>query len=68
MRVWFNCCSGCLFLSSVTCSFAATDADTLVMPLIWLIAPLGAMLTLVFALIFYKGMMKSSEGNDVCVK
>lgn len=53
-----------VFLSSVTCSFAATDADTLVMPLIWLIAPLGAVLALVFALIFYKGMMKSSEGND----
>ncbi len=30
----------------------------------WWIAPIAALIALVFALIFYKWMMKSSEGND----
>ena len=33
-------------------------------PVLWWIAPIGSLLALMFAFIFYKGMMKKSEGND----
>ena len=41
---------------------AAQEAEAI--PLLWYLAPAGAILALVFAFIFYRGMKKESEGTD----
>jgi K(+)-stimulated pyrophosphate-energized sodium pump len=38
--------------------------ETEAIPLLWYLAPAGAILALVFAFIFYRGMKKESEGTD----
>jgi len=35
---------------------------------LWLLAPAGAIIGLIFALVFYKGIMKHSEGEDLMKK
>ena len=46
-------------------SVAPADASGLAtIPVEWYAAPLGAVLALLIAIIFYKKLMKSSEGND----
>jgi len=41
---------------------AAQEAEAI--PLLWYLAPAGAILALVFAFIFYRGMKRESEGTD----
>jgi K(+)-stimulated pyrophosphate-energized sodium pump len=43
---------------------AQTEHSTVPIPLAWWIAPISSILALVFAFIFYKGMMQKSEGTD----
>jgi K(+)-stimulated pyrophosphate-energized sodium pump len=40
------------------------DQVTDVIPAIWYIAPIGSIIALLFALFFYKQLVKESEGND----
>ena len=44
-------------------SAAAEAADTTAIPALWYLAPVGAILALVFAYIFYRGMKKEPEGT-----
>jgi len=37
-------------------------------PLIWYIAPVSSILSLVFAVYFYKKMMSAPEGNDTMIE
>ncbi len=48
---------------SINTSSIAPVVDTI--PIEWYSAPLGAVLALLIAIIFYKKMMASSEGNDL---
>jgi len=45
-------------------SAAAEVSDSEAIPGIWYLAPVGSILALVFAFIFYRGMKKESEGTD----
>ncbi|NQT19466.1 MAG: sodium/proton-translocating pyrophosphatase, partial [Planctomycetes bacterium] len=46
---------------------AATSASILAWAL-WALAPIGAIIGLIFAMFFYKGVMKHSEGDDLMAK
>jgi K(+)-stimulated pyrophosphate-energized sodium pump len=46
---------------------AATSASILAWAL-WALAPIGAIIGLIFAMYFYKGVMKHSEGDDLMAK
>jgi len=45
-------------------SAAAEVGESVAIPGIWYLAPVGSILALVFAFIFYRGMKKESEGTD----
>jgi len=42
----------------------AQDADSVGLPVIYFLAPIGAITALVMAFVFYKGFMTQSEGDD----
>ena len=44
-------------------SVAAQGTERAALPAIWFLAPLGALLALIFAWYFYRGVMKESEGT-----
>ncbi len=49
-------------------AFAADGSGAPVIPFIWWLAPIASVLALLFAVYFYRKMMKSSEGNDTMKK
>lgn len=46
----------------------ASEATSSVIPAIWWLAPIAAILSLFFSFYFYKKMMKSSEGNEKMIE
>ena len=48
------------FISEV----ALQNSDRLALPLIWWAAPVASVIALIFAVIFYRSMMKETEGTD----
>ncbi len=52
-----------LFLISAPVFAAEPVVKNPPIPLLWWVAPLGSVLALIFAFIFYKGMMSKDEGN-----
>jgi len=51
-----------------TVAAAETSTETGAPWLLWALAPLGAVVGLIFALKFYKGVMKESEGEEKMIK
>jgi K(+)-stimulated pyrophosphate-energized sodium pump len=43
---------------------AAAEAEDETIPVLWYLAPVGAVLGLVFAFLFYRGMKRESEGTE----
>ena len=50
--------------SVASTSLGADDSGSSVIPFIWWLAPIASVLALIFAVYFYRKMMKSPEGND----
>ena len=70
-----RCASALAILMILTCGFAfgeepgeAAETGLSLLWLLWLLAPAGAVIGLIFALLFYKGVMTHSEGNDRMIK
>ena len=53
-----------MILSSVMAQSSAASS----IPVLWFLAPLGAVVALVFAYYFYTNMMKEDEGNDTMIE
>ncbi len=53
-----------LLLGSGSVCAAEATAGRVPIPLLWWVAPLGSVLALIFAFVFYKEMMSKSEGNE----
>jgi K(+)-stimulated pyrophosphate-energized sodium pump len=56
-----------MLVAAASSLFASEKVDfsSVPIPAIWYIAPIGSIIALIFAFIFYKSMMKADEGTDI---
>lgn len=59
---------GALFFIIAGSARAASGANYEVIPLVWWLAPIASVIAIIFAYIFYRKMMKNSEGNETMIK
>ena len=61
---WFWLSGLAAWMAPLTVHAAGTVEADQALPAIWWIAPVGSVLALVFAWVFYRQLMKQSEGNE----
>lgn len=56
-----------MFVAAISNAFGSETMDftSVNIPGIWYVAPIGSIIALLFAFIFYKSMMKADEGTDI---
>ena len=57
-----------LWLAQAADAAAAAPAEAVSLPFWWYLAPIGAVLALVMAFVFYKSVMSNSEGDENMIR